>query len=406
MRRNGNQSLIIPRNVWVLGIVSLLMDLSSEMILSILPIFLVTGLGISVLSLGLIEGLAEGVASMIKAFSGALSDYLKKRKILMVIGYGLSALTKPFFALASTATWIFAARFVDRLGKGIRGAPRDSLIADSTSTKIRGTAYSLRQALDTLGALLGPILAIVILFLTTNNFRLVLWFAVLPAVLCIVVLIFGVKESTIKKNIPRKKLYFLFKNFLKITPVIWLFFLTVFILNLGHFSEAFLLLRSQEIGLKVSFIPIVFVVMNAAYATVAVPFGHLADKKGFFILIVYGFLILVLSNIILALTNSIEWMFVGIIFWGIHLGMTQGLLLAMVAKLSPLELRGTSFGLFHAITGVALLIANLTAGYLWQYYNSGLIFIVSAIITSVGITFFILWQWYYANKIKKLSSCD
>ena len=207
MRRNGNQSLIIPRNVWVLGIVSLLMDLSSEMILSILPIFLVTGLGISVLSLGLIEGLAEGVASMIKAFSGALSDYLKKRKILMVIGYGLSALTKPFFALASTATWIFAARFVDRLGKGIRGAPRDSLIADSTSTKIRGTAYSLRQTLDTLGALLGPILAIVILFLTTNNFRLVLWFAVIPAALCIIVLIFGVKESNLKKNISKKKSY-------------------------------------------------------------------------------------------------------------------------------------------------------------------------------------------------------
>ena len=401
MRSNEKHPLIIPKNVWVLGIVSLLMDLSSEMILSILPIFLVTGLGVSVLTLGLIEGFAEGAASVIKAFSGTLSDYLKKRKILVVIGYGLSTLTKPFFALASTATWIFAARFVDRLGKGIRGAPRDSLIADSTSTKIRGTAYSLRQTLDTLGALLGPILAIVILFLTTNNFRLVLWFAVIPAVLCIVVLIFGVKESTIKKNIPRKKLYFLFKNFLKITPVIWLFFLTVFILNLGHFSEAFLLLRSQEIGLKVSFIPIVFVVMNAAYATVAVPFGHLADKVGFFILIVYGFLILVLSNIILTLTNSIEWMFVGLIFWGIHLGMTQGLLLAMVAQLSPLELRGTSFGLFHAITGVALLIASLFAGYLWQYYNSGLIFIVSAINTLAGITFFILWHWCYFTKINK-----
>jgi len=401
MRNNGKHPLIIPKNVWALGIVSLLMDLSSEMILSILPIFLVTGLGVSVLTLGLIEGFAEGLASVIKAFSGALSDYLKKRKILIVIGYGLSTITKPFFALASTATWIFAARFVDRLGKGIRGAPRDSLIADSTSTKIRGTAYSLRQALDTLGALLGPIFAIIILYLTTNNFRLVLWFAVIPAVLCIVILIFGVKDSTLKKNISRKKSYFLFKNFLKITPVIWLFFLAVFILNLGHFSEAFLLLRSQEIGLEISFIPIVFVVMNAAYAIVAVPFGHLADKVGFFILIVYGFLILVLSDMILALTNSIGWMFVGIIFWGIHLGMTQGLLLAMIAKLSPVELRGTSFGLFHAITGVALLIASLIAGYLWQYYNSGLIFFVSAIITSVGITFFILWHWCYFIKINK-----
>ena len=401
MRSNGKHPLIIPKNVWALGIVSLLMDLSSEMILSILPIFLITGLGVSVLTLGLIEGFAEGVASVIKAFSGALSDYLKKRKILIVIGYGLSTITKPFFALASTATWIFAARFVDRLGKGIRGAPRDSLIADSTSTKIRGTAYSLRQALDTLGALLGPILAIVILFLTTNNFRLVLWFAVIPAALCIIVLIFGVKEPNLKKNISKKKSYFLFKNFLKITPVIWLFFLTVFILNLGHFSEAFLLLRSQEIGLEVSFIPIVFVVMNAAYAIVAVPFGYLADKVGFFILIVYGFLILVLSNIILALTNSIEWMFVGIIFWGIHLGMTQGLLLAMIAKLSPLELRGTSFGLFHAITGAALFVASLIAGYLWQYYNSGLIFIVSAVITSVGIAFFILWHCCYFTKVNK-----
>ena len=401
MRSNGKHTLIIPKNVWALGIVSLLMDLSSEMILSILPIFLVTGLGVSVLTLGLIEGFAEGIASMIKAFSGALSDYLKKRKILVVIGYGLSTLTKPFFALASTATWIFAARFVDRLGKGIRVAPRDSLIADSTSTKIRGTAYSLRQALDSLGALLGPIFAIIILYLTTNNFRLVLWFAVIPAVLCIVVLIFRVKESTLKKNISRKKSYFLFKNFLKITPMFWLFFLTVFILNLGHFSEAFLLLRGQEIGLEISFIPIVFVVMNAAYAIVAIPFGHLADKVGFFILIVYGFLILVLSDIILALTNSVGWMFVGIIFWGIHLGMTQGLLLAMIAKLSPLELRGASFGLFHAITGVALFIASLIAGYLWQYYNSGLIFFVSAIITSVGITFFILWHWCYFIKIKK-----
>ena len=401
MRSNGKHPLIIPKNVWALGIVSLLMDLSSEMILSILPIFLVTGLGVSVLTLGLIEGLAEGVASVIKAFSGALSDYLKKRKILVVIGYGLSTLTKPFFALASTATWIFVARFVDRLGKGIRGAPRDSLIADSTSTKIRGTAYSLRQALDSLGALLGPIFAIIILYLTTNNFRLVLWFAVIPAVLCIVVLIFGVKESTLKKNISRKKSYFLFENFLKITPVIWLFFLTVFILNLGHFSEAFLLLRSQEIGLKVSFIPVVFVVMNVAYAIVAVPFGHLADRGGFFILIVCGFLILVLADIILALTNSVGWMFVGIIFWGIHLGMTQGLLLAMISKLSPLELRGTSFGLFHAISGVALLTASLIAGYLWQYYYSGLIFFVSAIITLVGITTFFLWYWCYFIKIKK-----
>ena len=401
MRSNGKHPLIIPKNVWALGIVSLLMDLSSEMILSILPIFLVTGLGVSVLTLGLIEGLAEGVASVIKAFSGALSDYLKKRKILVVIGYGLSTLTKPFFALASTATWIFVARFVDRLGKGIRGAPRDSLIADSTSTKIRGTAYSLRQSLDTLGALLGPIIAIIILYLTTNNFRFVLWFAVIPAVLCIVVLIFGVKETALKKTVLKKKSYFLFKNFLKITPVIWLFFLTVFILNLGHFSEAFLLLRSQEIGLKVSFIPIVFVVMNVAYAIVAVPFGHLADKIGFFIPIVCGFLILVLSNIILALTNGIEWMFAGIIFWGIHLGMTQGLLLAIVAQLSPLELRGTSFGLLHSITGAALFVASLIAGYLWQYYNSGLIFIVSAIITSVGITFFILWHCCYFTKVNK-----
>ena len=401
MRSNGKHPLIIPKNVWALGIVSLLMDLSSEMILSILPIFLVTGLGVSVLTLGLIEGFAEGAASVIKAFSGMLSDYLKKRKILIVIGYGLSTLTKPFFALASTATWIFAARFVDRLGKGIRGAPRDSLIADSTSTKIRGAAYSLRQSLDTLGALLGPIIAIIILYLTTNNFRFVLWFAVIPAVLCIVVLIFGVKETTLKKNVLKKKSYFLFKNFLKITPVIWLFFLTVFILNLGHFSEAFLLLRSQEIGLKVSFIPIVFVVMNVAYAIVAVPFGHLADKIGFFIPIVCGFLILVLSNIILALTNGIEWMFAGIIFWGIHLGMTQGLLLAIVAQLSPLELRGTSFGLLHAITGAALFVASLIAGYLWQYYNSGLIFIVSAIITSVGIMFFILWHCCYFTKVNK-----
>jgi len=401
MRSSGKHPLIIPQNVWVLGIVSLLMDLSSEMILSILPIFLVTGLGVSVLTLGLIEGFAEGAASVIKAFSGMLSDYLKKRKILIVIGYGLSTLTKPFFALASTATWIFTARLVDRLGKGIRGAPRDSLIADSTSTKIRGAAYSLRQSLDTLGALLGPIIAIIILYLTTNNFRFVLWFAVIPAVLCIVVLIFGVKETALKKTVLKKKSYFLFKNFLKITPVIWLFFLTVFILNLGHFSEAFLLLRSQEIGLKVSFIPIVFVVMNVAYAIVAVPFGHLADKIGFFIPIVCGFLILVLSNIILALTNGIEWMFAGIIFWGIHLGMTQGLLLAIVAQLSPLELRGTSFGLLHSITGAALFVASLIAGYLWQYYNSGLIFIVSAVITSVGIAFFILWHCCYFTKVNK-----
>lgn len=363
----------IPRSVWVLGFVSLLMDVSSELIHSLLPLFLVTSLGVSVLTVGIIEGAAEATALMVRVFSGALSDYLGKRKLLAVLGYGLGALTKPFFALATGSGVVFSARITDRIGKGIRGAPRDALIADVTPTEMRGAAYGLRQALDTVGAVLGPLLAMGLMLLWANDFRSVFWAAAIPGFLSVALLIVGVRDSG--RNTGGKRINPIrWANLKRMGGIYWWVVAIGAVFTLSRFSEAFLLLRAQQGGMALALIPLVMIVMNVVYSTSAYPFGRLADKTSRTRLLSIGLAMLIGADIVLALGNHWTHVLFGVALWGLHLGMTQGLLSAMVADASPEDLRGTGFGFFNLASGLALLLASPLAGFLWERFGAALTF--------------------------------
>lgn len=359
----------IPKGVWVLGGVSLLMDVSSEMIHSLLPLFMATTLGASVIIIGLIEGLAEATALILKVFSGVISDYVGKRKGLALLGYGLGALSKPLFAIAPTAGVVFSARMIDRVGKGIRGAPRDALVADVTPPEIRGAAYGLRQALDTVGAFLGPLLAVLLMFIWANDFHAIFWVAVIPAVLSILLLGFGLQEpkSAIahKRSNPLKR-----ENLKKLSAAYWWVVAIGSIFTLARFSEAFLVLRAQQMEIPLFTIPLVMVAMNLVYSLTAYPFGKLSDSMSHSKLLQWGLLVLILADIVLALSGHWSTLLLGVALWGIHMGMTQGLLAAMVAHTAPPELRGTAFGMFNLMSGLALLLASTGAGVLWETFGA------------------------------------
>jgi MFS family permease len=375
----------IPRSVWALGLVSLFMDLSSEMIHALLPLYLVTVLGTSTLTVGIIEGIAEATASITKIFSGALSDYLGKRKWLAALGYGLAAITKPVFPLASTIGWIVAARFVDRVGKGIRGAPRDALIADLTPAGLRGTAYGLRQSLDTIGAVLGPLAAIVFMALLADNFRHVFWIAVLPAFIAAGIIIFFVREPRRTKREEGTCAPLMRAELKALSAAYWLVVGVAAIFTLARFSEAFLLLRAQSVGLPLAIVPAVMIVMNVVYALSAWPAGALSDRIGRYGLLTIGFGLLILADLLLALGGSVVTVMIGVALWGLHMGLTQGLLSALVADTAPVELRGTAFGVFNLVTGVALLVASIVAGSLWDWIGPVGTFLAGALITGVAL---------------------
>ncbi len=367
----------MPRAIWVLGFVSLLMDISSELIHSLLPLFLVGTLGISVLVVGLIEGVAEATSLIVKVVSGVLSDYFRRRKLLAVVGYALGAVTKPAFALAQGAGVIVAARFVDRIGKGIRGAPRDALVADLVGADQRGAAYGLRQSLDTVGAVVGPLLATALMVLLLGDFRAVFWVAVVPAVLAVVLLLLGVSEPEPRTTahpanpIRREALRRLGAPFWRVVAVGAVF-------TLARFSEAFLVLRAEQLGVVTSFVPLVMVVMNLVYALSAYPFGKLADSTSHTRLLAWGLLTLVLSDVALAFAPGWPGLLLGVGLWGLHMGITQGLLAAMVADAAPEDLRGTAFGLFNLVGGVAMLMASAIAGLLWDRLGSQATFLAGA----------------------------
>jgi MFS family permease len=367
----------IPRGVWVLGFVSMLMDISSEMIHSLLPLFLVGALGASALTIGIIEGVAEATALIVKVFSGVLSDYFGKRKWLAVLGYGMGALSKPFFALATSSGTVFAARFVDRIGKGIRGAPRDALIADITQPAIRGAAYGLRQAIDTFGAFVGPLLAVALMLLWSNDFRAIFWVASIPAVLAVLLLIVGVKEPEkppgAKRVNPIQR-----ANLARLSSAYWWVVVIGAVFMLARFSEAFLVLRAQQSGIALALVPLMLVAMNVVYSALAYPFGKLSDSFSQKHLLAIGLLVLVLADLVLAC--STHWLVVltGLMLWGVHMAMTQGLLAAMVANAAPPDLRGTAFGFFNLLSGIALLIASVTAGWIWQTAGAEWTFYVGA----------------------------
>lgn len=368
----------IPSSVWALGFVSLLMDVSSEMIHSLLPLFLVTHLQISASGLGLLEGLAEATALIVKIFSGALSDYLGKRKLLAIFGYSLGAFSKPLFAIAAGMPLAFAARMIDRIGKGIRGAPRDALIADITPAEIRGAAFGLRQSLDTVGAFLGPLLATALMMLWHDNFRAVFWIAVIPGVLAVLVLQLAVHEPNIAArraagNPIRGA------NLRRLQTDYWYVVTVGAVFTLARFSEAFLLLRSQQCGLPIALTPLVMVAMNLIYAVSAYPLGKLSDRQQPKRLLGWGLLLLIAADVALADADSLQQLIAGVALWGLHMGMTQGLLAKLVADTAPTDLRGTAFGLFNLVGGLAMLLASVIAGLLWDNFGAPATFSAGAV---------------------------
>ncbi|MBH9577072.1 MFS transporter [Inhella proteolytica] len=373
----------IPAAVWVLGFVSLLMDISSEMVHSLLPLFLVGTLGASALVLGLIEGLAEATALVVKVFSGALSDYLGRRKGLALFGYALGALTKPLFALAPTTGWVLTARLLDRLGKGVRGAPRDALVADLAPPELRGAAFGLRQSLDTVGAFLGPLLAVGLMLLWANDFRAVFWVAVIPGLLAVGLLLFGIREpagpaAEQRSNpIRRERLRQLGRGY-------WWVVALGAVFTLARFSEAFLVLRAEQSGIALALVPLVMVAMNLVYAATAYPFGRLSDRMSHHQLLAAGLLVLVVADLVLATAGHWAGVLAGVTLWGVHMGMTQGLLAAMVAAEAPAALRGTAFGFFNLVSGVALLLASALAGLLWDGFGSAATFYAGAALSAVA----------------------
>ena len=375
----------IPRSVWALGLVSMFMDLSSEMIHALLPLYLVTVLGASTLTVGIIEGIAEATASITKIFSGALSDYLGRRKWLAAAGYGLAAITKPVFPLATGIVAITAARFVDRVGKGIRGAPRDALIADLTPTGARGSAFGLRQSLDTIGAVLGPLAAIAFMTWLADDFKAVFWIAVIPAFVSVGIIAFGVREPERPAHLRAVKAPFSRAELSRLPKAYWTVVAVAALFTLARFSEAFLLLRAQAAGLPLALVPSVMVVMNVVYALSAWPAGVLSDSVGRYRLLTLGFALLIVADLVLALGRGIVVVMLGVALWGLHMGLTQGLLSAMVADFAPAELRGTAFGVFNLVGGIALLIASIVAGALWEVAGPEGTFLAGAAFTAVAL---------------------
>jgi MFS family permease len=379
----------VPRGVWALGLVSMLMDVSSEMIHALLPLFLVSSLGASVALVGLIEGVAEATASITKVFSGWLSDRLGNRKWLAVAGYGLAAVTKPLFPLATTAMAVFVARFADRIGKGMRGAPRDALVADLTPPKARGAAFGLRQSLDTIGAFAGPLFAIALMALTRDDIRTVFAWAVVPAVAAVTLLVLAVREP---RRPPREKAAppIAWSEVRALGPALWQVLAVGAIFTLARFSEAFLVLRAADVGLPLMLVPGVMVVMNVVYAAVAAPAGVLSDKLGRRGLLAAGLAVLIAADLVLARFPTVTGVLAGVALWGLHMGLSQGLLAAMVADTAPARLRGTAFGLFNLVSGVALLAASVIAGWLWTSVGPAATFLAGAAFTVVALTGFLL----------------
>ena len=365
----------MPRGVWALGFVSMFMDISSEMIHSLLPLFLVGTLGASVALVGLIEGIAEATAAITKVFSGWLSDRIGKRKLLAVIGYGLGALTKPVFPLAATPLAIFGARMADRVGKGIRGAPRDALVADITPPEIRGAAFGLRQSLDTIGAFTGPLIAIALMFMLAGDIRGVFAWAIVPAVIAVVLLIVGVEEPVRPAGTAPVPPPIRWAEVRAIGAPYWRVVVLGVVFTMARFSEAFLVLRASDLGVTAALVPGVMVAMNLVYAAVSAPAGSLSDRLDRRLILLAGLVVLITADLILAFASNIPGLLVGVAFWGLHMGLTQGLLAAMVVDTAPARLRGTAFGLFNLATGFSLLAASGVAGLLWSTLGASTTFL-------------------------------
>ena len=391
MQKIGKETLArMPSGVWALGFVSLLMDVSSEMIHSLLPLFMVTVLGASALTVGVIEGIAESTALLVKVFSGVLSDYLGRRKGLAVVGYALGALTKPMFALATGIGMVLTARFLDRIGKGIRGAPRDALLADITPPAIRGAAFGLRQSLDTVGAFLGPLIGVGLMLWWANDFRAVFWVALIPGLLAVALLLFGVHEP--KRTAVHQPINPISRaNLRRLSSTYWWVVGIGAVFTLARFSEAFLVLRAAQGGIAIALVPLVMVAMNVIYAASAYPFGKLSDRMSHTRLLAIGLMVLIAADLVLATNDHWTTVLAGVALWGVHMGITQGLLARMVADVTPADLRGTGYGFFNLMSGLAMLVASVLAGLLWDRLGAAYTFYAGAmfcVIAAAGL----LWR--------------
>ena len=374
----------IPRGVWVLGFVSLFMDVSSEMIHALLPVFLIGTMGVSATLLGLIEGLAEATAQIMKLFSGLISDRFGNRKGLALLGYGMAAVVKPLFPLATSATAVFVARLADRVGKGIRGAPRDALVADITPPELRGAAFGLRQSMDTVGAFIGPLAAVGLMIAYADNVRTVLWFACAPALIAVAVLALGIKEPEHAAH-GEKRPGFNLTTAKLLGTNFWIVTLVGAIFMLARFSEAFLIIKASEVGLAARYVPLILVVMSLVYSLTSYPVGVLSDRIGRRGLLLLGLAALLAADVVLGFAASLVPVFIGVALWGLHMGLTQGLLSALVADTAPAELRGTAFGVFSLVSGVILLIASSLAGVLWDVAGSQATFMAGAAFTALAL---------------------
>jgi MFS family permease len=375
----------LPAGIWALGLVSMFMDISSELIHSLLPVYMATVLGASMTTIGLVEGVAEAAAAITKIFSGAISDYLGKRKLLAGLGYGLAAVTKPIFPLATTMGWVFAARFIDRIGKGIRGAPRDALVADIAPHELRGAAYGLRQSLDAVGAFVGPLTAVAFMVWLHNDIRAVLWVAVIPAVIAVALLVLGVHDPQRMGIDSGTRNLLTFTAATQLPLRYWLIVLLGAAFTLARFSEAFLVLRAQNVGLTLGYVPLVLIVMNVVYMATAYPAGVAADQLSRRTLLIVGLAILVAADLVLAAAASPLLAFIGTGLWGLHMGLTQGLFAKLVADTAPPGLRGTAFGVFNLVSGVALLLASFVAGALWNAFGAPATFLAGAAFAMLAV---------------------
>jgi MFS family permease len=391
--KTNTPRLRIPYSIWVLGLVSMFMDISSEMIHSLLPLFLVDALGASALMVGLIEGLAESTALIVKVFSGALSDYLGRRKALAVFGYALGALTKPLFAIAPTAGIVLAARLLDRTGKGVRGAPRDALVADLAPAGLRGAAFGLRQSLDTVGALLGPLLAVGLMLLWADDFRAVFWVALVPGLLAVALLLFGVREperhTGAQRTHPIRR-----ANLKRLSGAYWSVVGIGAVFTLARFSEAFLVLRARQGGVPVAYVPLVMVGMNLVYSGSAYPFGRLSDRMHHGTLLSLGLMVLIAADLVLAANDHWLNVAIGVSLWGLHMGITQGLLATMVAATAPVDLRGTAYGFFNLVSGIAMLMASAAAGLLWDRFGAAFTFGAGAAFAALALVALVFQAWH------------
>lgn len=363
----------------------MLMDVSSEMIHALLPVYLVTVLGASAITVGVIEGVAEATASITKVFSGALSDWLRRRKFLVALGYGLGAMSKPIFPLASTIGWIVTARFIDRVGKGIRDAPRDALVADIAPEHLRGASIGLRQSMDTIGAFVGPGVAIALMWWTLNDYKFVFWVAAIPASMAVAVVVLAVREPKRPPDLRTVRFPLSLTELKRLGSAYWWVVIVAMVFTLARFSEAFLILRANAVGLPASLVPLVLVVMNVVYALSAYPAGVLSDRVDRTSVLIIGVGILVIADLVLGFSSGLLGVTIGVILWGVQLGLTQGLLSALVADAAPVELRGTAYGVFNLVSGLALLAASIVAGALWDLAGPQATFLVGAALTLLAL---------------------